>query len=91
MTKNTYSDQRFAEDAIKKLEDTTTLVDGAYFSEETNNKAKAKGIKMIPTNLIGRTKNINGDKFEIDEKEHLVKRCPSGHQPITSTFNRRIL
>jgi hypothetical protein len=86
LQKNTYSDQKFAEDAIKKLEDTTALVDGAYFSEEINNKAKAKGIKMIPTNLIGGTKNSNGDKFEIDEKEHLVKRCPSGHQPITSKF-----
>ena len=41
---------------------------------------------MIPTNLIGGTKNSNDDKFEIDEKEHLVKKCPSGHKPITSTF-----
>jgi hypothetical protein len=86
LQKNTYSDKKFAEDAIKKLEDTTALVDGAYFSEEINNKAKAKGIKMVPTNLIGGTKNSNGNKFEIDEKEHLVKKCPSGHQPINSTF-----
>ena len=35
---------------------------------------------------MGGGKNSNGDKFEIDEKEHLVKKCPSGHQPITSTF-----
>ncbi|MBU4362545.1 transposase, partial [bacterium] len=41
---------------------------------------------LIPTNLIGGTKNSNGDKFAIDEKEHLVKRCPSGHKPITSKF-----
>ena len=51
-----------------------------------NNKAKAKGIKMIPTNLVGGGKNSNGDKFEIDEKEHLVKKCPSGHKTIHSTF-----
>ena len=51
-----------------------------------HNKPKAKGIKMIPTNLIGGTKNSNCDKFEIDEKEHLVKKCPSGHKPITSKF-----
>ena len=31
-------------------------------------------------------KNSNCDKFEIDEKEHLVKRCPPGHKPITSKF-----
>ena len=41
---------------------------------------------MVPTNLVGGGKNNNVDKFEIDEKEHLVKKCPSGHQSITSTF-----
>jgi len=39
------------------------LVDGAYYSEEINNKAKAKCIKMIPTNLVGGGKNNNSDKF----------------------------
>jgi len=87
LQKNTYSDQKFAKDTIKRLdEDTTALVDGAYFSEEINNRAKAKGIKMVPTNLTGGGKNNNCDKFEIDEKEHLVKKCPSGHKPITSKF-----
>ena len=56
--------------------------------EEIAKKAEAKGIKMVPTNLIGGGKNSNGAKFEIDEKEHLVKKCPSGHQPITSAFKK---
>jgi len=90
LQKNTYSDQKFAEDTISKLpvekDGVTALVDGAYFSEDINKKAKAKGIKMIPTNLIGGGKNNNYDKFEIDEKEHLVKKCPSGHKPIDNTF-----
>ena len=87
LQKNTYSDQKFAEDTISKLDKgTTALTDGAYFSEEINNKAKAQGIKMVPTNLVGGGKNSNGDKFEIDEKEHLVKKCPSGHKPINSKF-----
>jgi len=87
LKKNTYSDQKFAKDTIKRLgKGTTALVDGAYFSEEINKKAKAKGIKMVPTNLVGGGKNNNGDKFEIEEKEHLVKKCPSGHKPITSKF-----
>ena len=42
--------------------------------EEIAKKAEAKGIKMVPTNLVGGGKNSNGDKFEIDEKEHLVKK-----------------
>jgi len=87
LQKNTYSDQKFAEDTISKLDKgTTALTDGAYFSEEINNKAKAEGIKMVPTNLVGGGKNSNGDKFEIEEKEHLVKKCPSGHKPINSKF-----
>jgi len=87
LQKNTYSDQKFAEDTIKKLDKgTTALIDGAYYSEDIDKKAKGKGIKMIPTNLVGGGKNSNGDKFEIDEKEHLVKKCPSGHKPIHSTF-----
>jgi hypothetical protein len=87
LKKNTYSDQKFAEDTIKKLaKGTTALIDGAYYSEEINKKAKAKGIKMVPTNLVGGGKNSNAAQFEIDEKEHLVKKCPSGHQPIDSTF-----
>ena len=87
LQKNTYSDQKFAEDTISKLDKgTTALTDGAYFSEEINNKAKAQDIKMVPTNLVGGGKNSNGDKFEIEEKEHLVKKCPSGHKPINSKF-----
>ena len=87
LQKNTYSDQKFAKDTIKRLgKGTTALADGAYFSEDINKKAKAKGIKMVPTNLVGGGKNNNCDKFEIDEKEHLVKGCPSGHKPITSKF-----
>lgn len=73
LQKNTYSDQKFAKDTIKRLgKGTTALVDGAYFSENIDKKVEAKGIKMVPTNLTGGGKNSNGDKFEIDEKEHLV-------------------
>ena len=87
LQKNTYSDQKFAKDAIKRLDkETTLLVDGTYYSEDIDKKAKAKGIKMVPANLVGGGKNSNGDKFEIDEKEHLVKKCPSGHQPVSTTF-----
>jgi hypothetical protein len=41
-------------------------------------------------NIEGKTraKNSNGDQFEIDEKEDLVKKYPSGHKSITSTFKK---
>jgi len=41
--------------------------------EDIAKKAKAKGIKVVPTNLVGGGKNSNSDKFEIDEKRHMVK------------------
>jgi hypothetical protein len=90
LQKNTYSDQKFAKDAISKLpvekEGVTALVDSAYFSEEINRKAKARGIRMIPTNLASGCKNNICNIFEIDEKEHLVKKCPYGPKPINSKF-----
>ena len=43
---------------------------------------------MVPTNLVDGGKNNNCDKFEIDEKKHLVKKCPSGHKPINTTFKQ---
>jgi len=88
LQKNTYSDQKFAQGSIKKLKDTTLLTDGAYISEDINNKAKAKGIKTVPTNLVGGTKNNNSDKFAIDEKKHRLRKCPLGHKPITSKFKQ---
>ena len=92
LKENTYSDQQFAEDTIEKLppvkEEVTALVDGAYYSEEIAQKAQAKGIKMIPTNLVGGGKDSNAAQFEIEEKEHQVKKCPFGHQPIASTFKK---
>jgi hypothetical protein len=54
--------------------------------EDIAKKAKSKNIKMVPTSLVGGGKSSNSDKFKIDGKEHLVKKCPSGHKPIHSTF-----
>jgi len=64
LQKNTYPDQKFAHEAIEILKpDTTLLVDGGYYSEEIAQKAKTKGIKMIPTNLVGGGKNSNAAQW----------------------------
>ena len=65
LQKNTYSDQKFAKDAIERLDKgTTALIDGAYYSEDIAKKAEAKGIKVVPTNLVGGGKNSNiGNKL----------------------------
>jgi len=59
LQKNAYNNQKFIKDTIKRLDKVTTaLIDGAYYSEDINRKAKAKDIKMIPTNLVGGSKKI---------------------------------
>ena len=42
--------------------------------EEIAKKAKSKNIKIIPTGLVGGCKNSNGDKFDIGENEHTIKK-----------------
>jgi len=89
LQKNNYSDQKFAQDTIKRLDrKTTLLVDGAYYSEDISKKAENKNIKIVPTTLVGRSQKSNYEKFEIDEKRHIVKKCPSGHKPVYSAFKK---
>jgi hypothetical protein len=57
LKKNTSSNQRFAQNTIEKLtvekDEITLLVDGTYYSEDIDKKAKAKDIKVVPINLVG--------------------------------------
>lgn len=71
LQKNTYNDQRFTRDTIERLEkdETTLLVDGAYYSENISKQTESKNIKMVPTSLVGRSQKCGYEKFEIDEKE----------------------
>jgi len=49
-------------------------------------RTKSKDIKMVPTNLVGRSKASGYEKFEIDKKRRIVKRCPPSYNPINSPF-----
>ena len=93
LKQNTYSDQKFSKDIIDKLgkqdKEVNMLVDGAYYSHGLSNDAKENNINLIPTALVGRTvsdENTGFENFEIDEKGHIVLKCPMGHQPVKSTF-----
>ena len=56
LKKNNYSDQKFAKDTIRRLDrKITLLVDCAYYSENIAKYAKSKNIKIVPTNLVGRS------------------------------------
>ena len=91
---NITSDAKFIENYInKKIEnnDTTEItevVDGAYFSEELDKKAKEANIKLHPTELIGRKpKESNLSEFVIDEETHLVLECPNGNIPLETNYD----
>jgi hypothetical protein len=93
LKQNTYSDQKFSKDTIDKLgeqdEEVTAIADGAYYSEEISKKASKNNIKLVPTNLVGRSQSSEKsgyEDFEVDEKEQVVKKCPQGHEPEDSTF-----
>lgn len=90
LQKNTYGDQIFTRDTIERLEkdETTLLVDGAYYSENISKQSESKNIKMVPTSLVGRSQKCGYEKFEIDEKRNMIKRCPSGHKPVYITFKK---
>ena len=97
LKQNTYSDQNFSQNTIDKFgkqeEEVNILVDGAYYSEELANNAKENNINFIPTNLVGRTtkdENMGYENFDIDEKEHMVKACPIGIEPIDSKFEKGV-
>lgn len=97
LQKNTYSDQQFSEDVINKLgkqdKELTTLVDGAYYSEELSTKAKENNINLVPTNLAGRSQSSekNGyEAFEIDETSHEVKACSMNQKPLDSKYKKGV-
>lgn len=95
LKQNTYSDQKFSKDTIDKLgkqdNEVNILIDGAYYSNDLSNDAKENNINLIPTGLVGRSvneENSGFENFEIDEKEQVVTKCPMGHKPVKSTFNK---
>ena len=97
LQQNTYSDQKFSKDTIKKLghqeEEINVIVDGAYYSEDISKKASENNINLIPTNLVGRSQSSEKtgyEKFEIDESTHEVNSCPAGHKPEDSKYKRGV-
>ena len=91
---NTYSDIKFSEDVIDKLDNCqgiNVLVDGAYYSHEINEKAKEKGITLKPGQLVGKAPapdKIPYSEFEVDEKSKKITLCPNKEEPQMSYFSK---
>lgn len=92
---NTKADVEFLKDYIEKqnienCEIKTTVVDGAYYSEETKKICDEKGIELHPTDLVGKkTDNKNLLEFNIDNSNCQILECPNKVTPIFSTYNEK--
>ncbi|WP_051533993.1 transposase [Desulfitibacter alkalitolerans] len=94
---NTYSDSKFADDTISKLEETSSekiqlIVDGAYYKQEKAENAASKGIELIPGELVGRkpaTDKLSYSSFSIDEDKNVVNRCPNNQEPIEAYYDEK--
>jgi len=65
--------------------------DGAYYSPDIIEEAKAKGIEIHYTDMTGRKKfsdKLPYNAFEIENKEKIL-RCPAGQEPIRAEFNEK--
>ncbi len=94
---NIYSDQKFSNDTIEKLAEDTKIfnpikmiVDGAYFTFELAKKAVARGIELIPGQLVGRkqseAKMSYSETFKINQ-DNRVTECANDRKPFYSNYD----
>lgn len=94
---NTYSDTKFADDTISKLEAANSekiqvIVDGAYYEQEKAEDAASKGIELIPGELVGRkpaANKLSYSSFSIDEAKNVINRCPNKQEPIRTYYDEK--
>lgn len=82
---NNYSDSQFLKDSLERTpqqaETVTLVADGAYSGKENHDLASEKNIRLVNTDLSGKTvDDILGD-FEFNESGTKVLRCPAGYEP----------
>ena len=82
---NNYSDSQFLKDSLERTpqqEETVTLVaDGAYSGKENHDLASEKNIRLVNTDLSGKTVDGILADFEFNESGTKVLRCPAGYEP----------
>jgi hypothetical protein len=91
---NTTSDTELLKDALPELKEKGVkdlYTDGAYYSPDIIEEAKAQGIEIHHTDMTGRKKTSDKlpyNAFEIENKENIL-RCPADQEPIRAEFNEK--
>ena len=87
---NTYADTYFLRDRLEELpkqeNETSMIVDGAYYSEANSQKAADKNIQLIPTALAIKHGRDNLDGFVLNEDQSRITQCPAGHKPESCCY-----
>jgi hypothetical protein len=91
---NTTSDTELLKEALPELKEKGVkdlYTDGAYYSPDIVEEAKAQGIEIHYTDMTGRKKNSDKlpyNAFKIENKE-IILRCPADQEPIRAEFNEK--
>ena len=77
-------------DSMEQQEEQVTIItDGAYAGEDNTRMAADKNIQLITTDLPGKDVPAIVGKFELNEEETRVLKCPAGYEPLSSSFIRQ--
>lgn len=91
---NTTSDTELLKDALPELKEKgikNLYTDGAYYSPDIVEEAKAQGIEIHYTDMTGRKKTSDKlpyNAFKIENKEKIL-RCPADQEPVRAEFNEK--
>ncbi|MDY4193676.1 MAG: transposase, partial [Bariatricus sp.] len=89
---NIHSDSQFIKEHLEALpkqeENTSMIVDGAYYSEEAETMAAEKNIELLPTALTAKKNRRDVSGFEMDEEKTKVIKCPAGNTPRSCCYKK---
>lgn len=82
---NNHSDSQFLKDSLsrngKQEEEVLLVTDGAYSGKENRDLAVEKNIRLVNTDLSGKSVNDILADFVFNESGTKVLRCPAGYEP----------
>ena len=89
---NIHSDSQFIKEHLEALpkqeENTSMIVDGAYYSEEAETMAAEKNIELLPTALTAKKNRRDVSGFEMDEEKTKAIKCPAGNTPRSCCYKK---
>lgn len=90
---NNTSDSAMLRERLENMEPqkepTTLVTDGAYAGEENTALAEDRNVTLITTDLPGKDVPVIKGKFELNESETRILKCPAGNVPKSASYIRQ--